>query len=77
MCNVYYLGSDSDLPILGTADSSADGKRIAYTAHRVGQWFVLLDGETAVPVDGIVDNCLAWSPHNRTLAYLFKSMYWH
>jgi hypothetical protein len=23
MCNVYYLGSDSDLPILGSADSKA------------------------------------------------------
>ncbi len=48
---------------------SPNGKRFAYAARRAGQWFIVVDGEPEVPVEGIVDHSLTFSPDNRRLAY--------
>jgi dipeptidyl aminopeptidase/acylaminoacyl peptidase len=48
---------------------SPDGKRFAYTGHRGGQWFLAVDGEPEVPIEGIVDRSLIFSPDSRKLAY--------
>jgi hypothetical protein len=48
---------------------SPDGKRIAYTGHRAQQWFLVEDGQPEVPIEGIVDHSLTFSPDSRRLAY--------
>lgn len=48
---------------------SPDGKRIAYTGRRAQQWFLVVDGEPEVPIEGVVDHCLTFSPDSRRLAY--------
>ena len=48
---------------------SPDGKRFAYTGDRGPQWFLAVDGEPEVPIEGIVDRSLIFSPDSRRLAY--------
>lgn len=48
---------------------SPDGKRIAYTGRRAQQWFLVVDGEPEVPIEGIFDHSLTFSPDSRRLAY--------
>lgn len=46
-----------------------DAKRTAYTGKKGSQWFVVVEGEPEVEVEGIVDNSLTFSPDSRRLAY--------
>ncbi len=48
---------------------SPDAKRIAYSGRRGAQWFLVVDGEMEVPIEGIVDHSLIFSPDSRRLAY--------
>jgi Tol biopolymer transport system component len=48
---------------------SPDGKRFAYTGNRGPQWFLAMDGEPEVLIEGIVDHSLIFSPDSRRLAY--------
>jgi len=48
---------------------SPDGKRFASAARKAQQWFLVVDGEPEVPIEGIVDHSLMFSPDSRRLAY--------
>jgi WD40 repeat protein len=48
---------------------SPDGKRFAYTGRRGQQWFVVVNGEPDLPVEGIVDHSLTFSPDSQRVAY--------
>jgi hypothetical protein len=48
---------------------SPDGKRFAYAAKQGQQWFLVVDGEPEVPIEGIMDHSLAFSPDSRRLGY--------
>jgi len=49
---------------------SPDGKPFAYRAKRAGQRFLVVDGESELPVDGIADHSITFSPDSRRLAYV-------
>ncbi len=48
---------------------SPDGKRFAYTGDRGPQWFLVVDGKSEVPIEGIVNHSVIFSPDSRRLAY--------
>lgn len=54
---------------ISTPVFSPDGKRFAYTGDRGPQWFLVLDGQPEVPIEGIVSHSLIFSPDSSRLAY--------
>ena len=48
---------------------SPDGKRFAYRANRAGQRYLVVDGESEIPVEGIGNHTITFSPDSRRLAY--------
>jgi hypothetical protein len=48
---------------------SPDGKRFAYTGRRGQQWFMVVDGEPELPIEGVVDHSLTFSPDSQRVAY--------